>query len=173
MGEGPDGAVSLSETEGHIQRRGPFPDLQQRGVAAEEGGHVLFVGREDNLPHRPSAGEHGIQISVQKGLQSPLSSAGADGAEEVVHSLLRGGVGSSDADAAGEPDELQNGGVHNGNRLPDTAVKGHLSISQGHIAVQCAEGVALAVPELCLNSFGDRRLFFAVKPTQSWVPPFF
>ena len=58
-----------------------------------------------------------------------------------------------------QPDQFPDGGIHNGHRLPNTAVEGNLSLLQGHIAVQYSKGMPAALPDLDRQSAALRPTF--------------
>ena len=114
--------------------------------------------------HPLTTGEHGVQILVQKGLEPPLSAAGVHLLKEPFQPRLGPSRTAPDLYAPAQPHQLHQGGVHDGDRLPDGPVQLQLPPAQGHIPVQRAEGMPLLVPKLDLRRL--RRRFFPHEPFQ-------
>ncbi|MFQ9471884.1 MAG: hypothetical protein ACLR0P_00975 [Oscillospiraceae bacterium] len=142
----------------------PLPDLDLSGVSAQQGGNVPPLPVQHHLAHPLTTGEHGVQILVQKGLEPPLSAAGVHLLKEPFQPRLGPSRTAPDLYAPAQPHQLHQGGVHDGDRLPDGPVQLQLPPAQGHIPVQRAEGMPLLVPKLDLRRL--RRRFFPHEPFQ-------
>ncbi len=119
---------------------------------------------QHHFAHSLTTGEHRVQVLVQKGLESPLSSACVHLTKETVQSRLGLHRSAPDLYAPAQPHQLHQGGVHNGDCLPDGPVQLQLTPSQGHIPVQRAKGMSLPVPQLDLRRLRFR--FFPHEPFQ-------
>ena len=157
-------APILPHTQAEVQRGVPLPNLHQSGVRAQQGGNGLALGVQHHLAYALAAGEHTVQILVQKGLEPLLPPAGVHRGQKAVQALLGPGVAAAHLYPAAQPHHFPDGGVNNRHCLPDRAVESNLPAAQRHILVQHPEGVALPVPQLDLRGFP--RWLFLLKPFQ-------
>ena len=147
-----------------VQRGVPLPNLHQGGVGAQHSGNGFSLGVQHHLAHALAAGDHAVQVLVQKGLDALLSPAGVHGGQETAQSLLSPGIPTADLYPAAQPHQLPNGCVQNGDRLSDGAVEGDLSATQRHVLIQQPEGVVFPIPQLDLRGFPC--WLFLLKPFQ-------
>ena len=147
-GQGLTGSARAPGTQLKVQGRVPLPDLHLLRSGAQQSGDLPALAVQHQFAHPPPAGEHGVQIAVQKGLDAPLSPPGGDSTEEPLQPRLGGGLPALHRHSAGQPDQLPDGRVQDGHRLPDGPVELELPRPQGHIPVQHAEGMPSALPDL-------------------------
>ena len=92
-----------------------------------------------------------------------LPSSCLHGTQKFIHSLLRRRFLATYSHAAAQAHQLHNGCVHNGYCLPNGTVHLHLALTQRHIAVQHAKGMAFSIPNLNRSTRRFRLLF--LKPS--------
>ncbi len=140
--------VLVIAAEGKFQGIFPLLDLHIGGVAVENRSDLPAVAGQHQLAHPLAAGQHGVQIAVQEGLDPPLALAGGDPPQEFHQLPLNCLIPAAHREASHQPDNFQQRRVYGGDGLPDLPVQGNLRLLQGDVAVQHPEGVALPVPNL-------------------------
>ena len=132
--------------QAEIQGGVPLPNLHQGGVGAQHSGNGFSLGVQHHFAHALAAGDHAVQVLVQKGLDALLSPAGVHGGQETAQSLLSPGIPTADLYPAAQPHQLPDGCVQNGHCLSDGSVEGDLSAAQRHVLIQQPEGVVFPIP---------------------------
>ena len=167
-GQLPHTAIHVPHAKSKVQRGTPLFDLQSAHIAAQQGGDIAAPLPGHDLAHRSAAGEHGVQIAVQEGLDAPLPPSGIHRFQETVHPLLRLLVPAHHRQTTTQADDFDDGRVHHGDRLPDGPVQGNFPIFQRHVAVQYTEGMAVTLPQL---DPADRRLLFFLPQSHHTLRP--
>ena len=138
-----------------VQRTVSLVNLHIAHVAAQHRRNIPVSGGND-FAHRPTAGEHRIQILVHKVLQAPLSPAHGNGVHKPLQLRLGPAAPAGNGEPAAQSDNLDHCRVNHRNGLSHRAIHPHVAAQTG-IAVQRAKGMGCVPPQLY------RRRIFALR----------
>ena len=157
VGQRPQVTVLVRPVNHRVQRAAALPDLELGHVAPADCPDAIVV--HHHFPDGPTVNQQTLHVPREKAVNAHLTVAAGDGPQEIVQPGLGLCVPALSHKAAGQPDQLADGGIQHGNRLPQLPINLLLAGAQRHKPLQGPEGIFAAIPKLAGQCGGACRLF--------------